>query len=71
MVEIDCVICGRKNVGIPNQRIHSGWCWWCIKNKMEGRGFDSYGKPLEESIRHWEDRSLSLDLQIGNTQWIE
>ena len=43
----DCIICGRKNVGIPNQRIHEDWCWPCIKNRMEGKGYDSYGKPFK------------------------
>ena len=43
----DCIICGRKNVGIPNQRIHEDWCWPCIKNRMEGKGYDSYGNPFK------------------------
>lgn len=48
MNKIDCIVCGRKGVGIPNQRIHEGWCWGCIRNKMEGRSYNSYGKPWKE-----------------------
>lgn len=45
----NCKVCGRHDLlqwGIQ----HPGWCWWCIKNRCEGRDFDSYGKPVI-----WED----------------
>ena len=31
MNKIDCIVCGRKGAGIPNQRILEGWCWGCIR----------------------------------------
>ena len=49
MKEIDCIVCGRKNAGVEG-RIHEGWCWGCIRNRMEGRNYNSYGKPWNEEI---------------------
>ncbi len=43
---VDCVVCGRPGVGENGNRVHTGWCWWCVKNKMEGRTFDGRGNPF-------------------------
>ena len=48
MNKINCIVCGRKGEGIPHQRIHEGWCWGCVRNRMEGRSYNSYGKPWKE-----------------------
>ena len=40
-----CVVCGRPKSAQQGIE-HNGWCWWCVKNRMEGRGYDSYGKPF-------------------------
>jgi len=40
-----CVQCGREHVALQGVE-HNGWCWWCISNRMQGRGYDSYGHPF-------------------------
>lgn len=49
--KVDCVVCGRKKVGEFSNRVHTGWCWWCVKNKMEGRSYDSFGRPFAEATQ--------------------
>ena len=41
----DCIQCGRPKVAMGGIA-HNGWCSWCVRNKMEGRGIDSYGRPF-------------------------
>jgi hypothetical protein len=40
----DCIQCGRP--GAMQGTTHNGWCWYCVQNRMEGRGIDSYGRPF-------------------------
>ena len=47
-----CIICGR--LGAAMQGIeHDGWCWGCVRNRMEGKGVNSYGKPFPSYPRPW------------------
>jgi|ETNvirome_6_1000_1030641.scaffolds.fasta_scaffold30766_2 hypothetical protein len=41
-----CVQCGRPNSAMQGVQ-HNGWCGWCVRNRMEGRGVDSYGKSFD------------------------
>ena len=47
-----CVICGRRGAAMPGVE-HDGWCWWCVRNRMEGKGIDSYGNPFPSYPRPW------------------
>jgi len=40
-----CIQCGRPKSAMQGT-VHNGWCWWCIENKVLGRGYDSYGRTL-------------------------
>ena len=42
--EKPCVICNRP--GAMTGVEHDGWCSWCVRNRMEGKGVDSYGNPF-------------------------
>ena len=44
-----CVICGRRGAAMPGVE-HDGWCWGCVRNRMEGRRIDSYGKPFVQGV---------------------
>jgi hypothetical protein len=41
-----CVQCGRPNSAMQGTT-HNGWCWFCVRNLVEGHGIDSYGRPFE------------------------
>ena len=43
-----CVICNRPGA-MPGVE-HDGWCWGCVRNRMEGRRIDSYGKPFVQGV---------------------
>ena len=40
-----CVQCGRPRSAMQGTT-HNGWCWFCVRNRMEGLGIDSYGRPF-------------------------
>ena len=44
-----CVICGGRGAAMPGVE-HDGWCWWCVRNRMEGKGIDSYGNPFPQEV---------------------
>ena len=48
-----CVICGRRGA-MPGVE-HDGWCWGCVRNRIEGKGIDSYGKPFPSYPRPWAE----------------
>jgi len=50
--KMDCIVCGRKGVGV-HQSIHDGWCWWCVSNRMMGRGYDSFGKRFPTRLEDY------------------
>ena len=41
----DCILCGRPKTAMQGTT-HNGWCWGCVSNRMQGRGYDSYGRPF-------------------------
>ena len=43
-----CVICNRPGA-MPGVE-HDGWCWGCVRNRMEGKGIDSYGNPFPQEV---------------------
>jgi hypothetical protein len=38
----DCIQCGRPKSAMQGT-MHNGWCSWCVRNRMKGLGYDSYG----------------------------
>ena len=42
----NCEVCGRYD-HLTFGTIHWGWCGWCVRNRMEGRGYDSFGKVVD------------------------
>ena len=41
----DCIQCGRPKTATQGTT-HNGWCGYCVNNRMQGRGYDSYGRPF-------------------------
>jgi hypothetical protein len=41
--DTDCIQCGRPKSAMQGT-MHNGWCSWCVRNRMEHRGYDSYGR---------------------------
>ena len=35
----DCIQCGRPKSATQGT-MHNGWCSWCVRNRMEHRGYD-------------------------------
>jgi hypothetical protein len=46
--DTDCIQCGRPKSAMQGT-MHNGWCSWCVRNRMEHRGYDSYGREWEGS----------------------
>ena len=44
-----CIICNRPGAAMQGVE-HDGWCWWCVRNRMEGKGIDSYGNPFPQEV---------------------
>ena len=49
-----CIICGRPGAAMQGIE-HDGWCWGCVRNRIEGKGVDSYGKPFPDYPRPWAE----------------
>jgi len=49
-----CIICGRPGAAMQGIE-HDGWCWGCVRNRIEGKGVDSYGKPFPSYPRPWAE----------------
>jgi hypothetical protein len=49
-----CIICGRPGAALQGVE-HDGWCWGCVRNRMEGKGVNSYGKPFPDYPRPWAE----------------
>jgi hypothetical protein len=45
----DCVQCGRPKTAMQGTT-HNGWCGYCVNNRMQGRGCDSYGRPFTAPV---------------------
>ena len=52
--EESCIICGRPGAAMQGIE-HDGWCWGCVRNLIEGKGIDSYGKPFPSYPRPWAE----------------
>ena len=50
----NCIICSRPGAAMQGVE-HDGWCWGCVRNRMEGRGIDSYGNPFPSYPRPWAE----------------
>ena len=49
-----CIICGRPGAAMQGIE-HDGWCWGCVRNLIEGKGVNSYGKPFPDYPRPWAE----------------
>ena len=49
-----CIICGRPGAAMQGIE-HDGWCWGCVRNRIEGKGIDSCGKPFPSYPRPWAE----------------
>ena len=49
-----CTICGRPGAALQGVE-HDGWCWGCVRNRIEGKGVNSYGKPFPDYPRPWAE----------------
>ena len=52
----DCIQCGRPKSAMQGTT-HNGWCSFCVNNRMEGRGHDSYGRPFTAPVEATFTRS--------------
>jgi len=52
----DCIQCGRPKTATQGTT-HNGWCGYCVNNRMQGRGYDSYGRPFTAPVEPTFTRS--------------
>ena len=52
----DCIQCGRPKTATQGTT-HNGWCSSCVNNRMQGRGYDSYGRPFTAPVEATFTRS--------------
>jgi len=52
----DCIQCGRPKTATQGTT-HNGWCGYCVNNRMQGRGYDSYGRPFTAPVEATFTRS--------------
>ena len=52
----DCIQCGRPKTAMQGTT-HNGWCGYCVNNRMQGRGYDSYGRPFTAPVEPTFTRS--------------
>ena len=49
-----CIIWGRPGAAMQGIE-HDGGCWGCVRNLIEGKGVNSYGKPFPDYPRPWAE----------------
>ena len=52
----DCIQCGRPKTAMQGTT-HNGWCSSCVNNRMQGRDYDSYGRPFTAPVEPTFTRS--------------
>jgi hypothetical protein len=58
-----CVECGHMEMA-TGSKIYRGWCWWCIKNKMEGHATNAAGQfwnnQTDDTTEIWESHPFTV-----------